>query len=234
MIETPFYHKTIRSILVGFGSMFSDIRFERQNEGVTEQEIKVPIAYSNKQKWMQAIEQNPEGAGTSTSLPRLAFELTGYSYDPSRKLNRAQTVRCTDETGIESVLTPVPYNIDLSLYFATNNQEDALQILEQILPYFAPEQTLSLRTVPALNIITDVPYVLNSVSFSDDFEGGLDVRRLVVHTLNFTAKANLYGKVKETSVIKQVEANLTQPELNYVASQNLPTDEIVEQWLEGF
>lgn len=239
--DNVFYHGHVRNVIVAFGTLFSNIRFQRKNqEGVVEQTISVPIAYSQKEKWVHSIEGNPDGTrGIYAALPRMGFEITGYSYDSSRKLARMNQIQCTTEAGRNQVFTPVPYNIDITLYFATKTQEDGLQILEQILPTFSPEYTMAVKAIPELNLIQDVPFVLNSVSVQDDYEGDLETRRFVIHTLNFTAKVNFYGGLSNVGVIKQVEANVaTETEglanRSYVASQTTPTSVIVENWLDNF
>lgn len=254
--STPFYHGTIRSTVVAFGRLFSGIKFERKAmgsvTGETIQSIQVPIAYSNKEKWVQSIEQNPDGnAGVYTTLPRMGFEITGYSYDAARKLNRMGQITCETEDGKTATYTPVPYNLDFALYFATKTQEDGLQILEQILPAFTPEYTLSIHVLPALGVPMDIPFVLNSVTVQDDFEGDLETRRFVIHTLTFTAKINLFGGVSDIGVIKKVEANInTKPgesgywygpgysgfsgELGFTATQENPDADIEETWLRNF
>lgn len=234
MIDAPFYHGTIRNTIVAFGSLFSRITFVRAADDLeTEQTIIVPIAYSQKEKWVQSIEQNPDGErGIYTPLPKLAFELTSIAYDPTRKLNRSAVVTCMgDDSSVKSVGTPVPYNLGFDLHFATKTQGDSFQILEQILPSFAPELTLAVRAIPELNIIQDVPFILNSVSFTDDYEGDLETRRFVVYTLSFTAKVNLYAGVNNNSVIKQVEAYVAEdPNGNFIASQRSPTSPLTEAW----
>ena len=231
----PFYHGTIRNTIVMFGKLFSNIKFERKNNGVVEQTISVPIAYSQKEKWVHSIEGNPTGeSGLYTTLPKLGFEISGYSYDSSRKLARMNTIQCTTDAGRTQVFTPVPYNVDLTLYFATKTQEDGLQILERILPTFSPDYTVSIKSLPELNIVQDVPFILNSVNVQDDYEGDMETRRFVIHTLNFTAKINLFAGVNNVGLIKQVEANITTPELQYVASQDTIDGPINEDWLNNF
>jgi hypothetical protein len=241
--DGTFYHAVIRSTIVAFGRLFSNIRFERKKDGsvtgTTEQIIQVPIAYSQKEKWVHSIEQNPDGErGIYTTLPRLGFEITGYSYDSTRKLNRMSQVTCQAEDGKTAAFTPVPYNIELSLYFATKTQEDGLQILEQILPTFSPEYTMKVNSLPALGIVQDVPFILNSVTVQDDYEGDLETRRFVVHTLTFTAKVNLFGAVSTTGVIKEVDVDVELvPNVaaqTYTATQDTPSAPIEETWLENF
>jgi hypothetical protein len=237
---TPFYHGTIRSVIITFGYIFSNIKFQRKNNGAVEQTIVVPIAYSQKEKWVHSIEASPTDEGVVyTTLPKIGFEITGYSYDPSRKLARMNQVYCVDGDNREQVFTPVPYNVDISLYFATKTQEDGLQILEQILPSFTPEYTMSVKAIPALNLNQDVPFILNSVSVQDDYEGDLETRRFIVHTLTFTAKINLYGGLGNVGLIKQSEADVSTVSVNiseksYTATQSTPTGPVTEGWLDNF
>lgn len=239
--DQVFYHSHIRNTIVAFGALFSNIKILRKNAAKeVEQTIHVPIAYSQKEKWVHSIEANPDNErGVYTALPRLGFEITGYSYDATRMLNRSNNISCPTEDGQQRVLVPVPYNIDISLYFATKTQEDGLQILEQILPTFRPEYTLGVLAVPELNLVQQVPFVLNSVSVQDDYEGDLETRRFVIHTLAFTAKINLFGGLDNVGVIKQVEANVatTEPAVadrTYIASQDTPVSTITEGWFDNF
>lgn len=238
--STPFYHGTIRSVIVAFGYIFSNVRFQRKNGATVEQTITVPIAYSQKDKWVHAIEGNPEGTqGVYTALPRMGFEITGYSYDSARKLNKMNSVYCTTGDTRTVLATPVPYNVDISLYFATKTQEDGLQILEQILPAFTPEMVLKVNSVPTLNIKQDIPFVLNSVSVQDDYEGDFDTRRFVTHTLTFTAKINLFSGLNDVGVITEVETNIGTKDIDtaqqtYNATQTTPTSPIEEEWLVNF
>lgn len=239
--DATFYHGTIRNTIIAFGTLFSNIKFQRKNSsGVVEQTIVVPIAYSQKEKWVHSIEANPDNeVVVYTTLPKLGFEITGYSYDATRKLARMNQVYCVDGNNRDQVFTPVPYNIDLSLYFATKTQEDGLQILEQILPTFTPEYSMSVKVIPSLNISQDVPFILNSVSVQDDYEGDMETRRFIIHTLTFTAKINLFGGTGNVGVITQAEADVATANVNtvaqsYTATQPTPTSPIVESWLNNF
>lgn len=236
MFENTFYHQTIRNTIAVFGALFSNIKIERKNsDGVVEQIIQVPIAYSNKEKWILAIDSNQEGErGIYNSLPRLGFEIDGYSYDNSRKLAKSNTVYCQNDDGKKQAFVPTPWNLDINLYFATKTQEDALQILEQILPTFSPEYTISVKSLVDLNITQDIPIILNGVSVEDNYEGDLRDRRMVVHYLKFTAKLNLYGPVTQVGVIKQVEVNVDDAKLDYVATGTIPGEEITESWMFEF
>ena len=189
-----FYHGTIRKCIVAFGTLFSDIYIDRREgnsvTGTVAQRLQIPLAYAPKEKYLVRIEQDPNlENNTYISLPRMSFEILGYSYDSSRKLNRMQQIKCGDGTNtMDAIYTPVPYNIDVSLYILTKTQEDALQILEQILPTFTPEYTLTINAVPDMNVKLDIPIVLNSVTSSDEYDGDFQTRRNVTHTLTFTIK----------------------------------------------
>lgn len=197
-----FYHGITRKVIVGFGSLFSNIRIKRQKDGDVEQTINVPIAYAPKEKWIVRLEQDTLlENNVYTTLPRLSFEITGMSYDASRKTNRMNYITCGDGTTMKKVYSPVPYNIDISLYCLTKTQEDALQIVEQIFPYFTPDYTLSLKAIPESNVVMDVPVVLEGINIQDDYDGDFNQRRFVTYTLNFTLKANFYGPVTDSGII---------------------------------
>lgn len=216
-----FYHAITRKIIVGFGSLFSNIRFQRKNDGVTEQTIHVPIAYAPKEKWIVRIEQDATLENhVYTTLPRLSFEITGMSYDAGRKTNRMNYITCGDSEKITRVYSPVPYNIDISLYSLTKTQEDALQIVEQIFPYFTPEYTMSLKGVPESNIVMDVPIILESVNIQDDYDGDFNQRRFVTYTMNFTLKANFYGPVVDGKIITNTLVDVNNTNNNVLMSNH--------------
>ena len=236
------YHGMIRKVIVAFGRLFSDIQITREDKsGGDNQTIVIPIAYAPKEKWIVRIEQDPDlNNKVYTTLPRISFEITGYSYDPSRKVNRMSKINCyNDETTRGSMFAPVPYNIEISLYVLTKTQEDALQIIEQILPIFTPEYTLSINAVPEMNIVQDIPIVLDSISVSDEYDGDFQTRRFVTHTLNFTIKTNIYGAVSSQGIIKDVTANIgtksiDNPQLIFNAVVDPQTNEVTESWEENF
>lgn len=208
-----FYHGIIRKTVVAFGHLFSDIYIDRRQgdsvSGPVIQRLQVPLSYAPKEKWLVRVEQDPDlTQNVYTTLPRLSFELTGYGYDPSRKVGKMQKITCNTPTGSSSVFSPVPYNLEFSLYILTKTQEDAMQILEQILPTFTPEYTVGINAIPSMNLIQDVPIALNSVSVQDDYEGDFQTRRFVTHTLTFTAKLNLFGPVNDNKPIYTANANI--------------------------
>jgi len=242
-----YYHGIIRKCIVGFGSLFSDIYIDRREgdsvTGTVIQRLQVPLAYAPKEKWIVRLEQDPSlENNVYTTLPRMSFEIIGYNYDPQRKVNRMQQLKCGDGTGaVSTMYTPVPYNLDLSLYILTKTQEDGLQIIEQILPTFTPEYTLSINVVPDMSVKIDVPIILNSVSVQDDYDGDFQMRRFVTHSLNFQMKMNLFGPISGRNVIDTVYANIgenedfTNANRIYTAEGDVTTATVdTESWLDGF
>lgn len=242
-----FYHGIIRKCIVGFGTLFSDIYIDRKQgdsvNGETVQRLQVPLAYAPKEKWLVRLEQDPDlTQNVYVSLPRMSFEIIGYNYDPQRKLNRMQQIKCGDGSGsVSTMFTPVPYTVDLSLYVLTKTQEDGLQIIEQILPTFTPEYTLNLNLVEDMNVKMEVPIILNSVSVMDEYDGDFETRRFVTHTLNFQMKMNLFGAVGGRNVIDTVYANIGQnedfsiPNRIFTADGDVTTATVsTESWLDNF
>jgi hypothetical protein len=242
-----FYHGIIRKCIVGFGTLFSDIYIDRKQgdsvNGETVQRLQVPLAYAPKEKWLVRLDQDPDlSQNVYVSLPRMSFEIIGYNYDPQRKLNRMQQIKCGDGSGsVSTMFTPVPYTVDLSLYVLTKTQEDGLQIIEQILPTFTPEYTLNLNLVEEMNVKMEVPIILNSVSVMDEYDGDFETRRFVTHTLNFQMKMNLFGAVGGKNVIDTVMANVGQnenfsnPNRVYTAEGDTTTATVsTESWLDNF
>mgnify|MGYP001476375931 CR=1 FL=1 len=212
MLGSTFYHQTIRKYVAAFGTLFNDINIERKNSsGTVVERVKVPLAYGPRQKWILALSDTTDQRRVlAARLPRIGFALTGVSYDSVRKLNTVIRNVAANTASTGSVLSqynPVPYNFDFELFILVNNAEDGTQILEQILPYFTPEFTVTINTIPDMGIKTDVPIILNSASQSDEYEGELATRRTIIWTLSFTLKGQLYPDIKSGSVIKTIEVN---------------------------
>jgi len=239
MLNNPtYYHGSLRKTIVAFGRLFSDITIARQdNDGNIEQTIAIPLSYAPKEKWIVRIDSDPGLNNTTyTTLPRMSFEITAYSYDPSRKMNRMNKLTCDQAAGSikKAMFTPVPYNVDITLYVLTKTQEDAMQIIEQILPTFTPEYTLSINAVPEMQVVQDIPVILNSITVQDDYDGDFQTRRFVTHTLTFTLKTNLYGPVRNQGIITDVNVNVNIPGRKYEAVGTLPGDPITDNWESTF
>ena len=217
MFGDYFYHESLRKIVVAFGTIFNNINIQRKDSsGNVVQSIKVPLAYSPKEKFIARLDQQPdlvEDRRVAVTLPRMGFEISGISYDPSRKLNRMGTIKkvrstATDGKIMNKQFNPVPYNISMNLYSFTSSAEGGLQIIEQILPFFQPDYTVTIKAIPSLNIVRDVPIILNNVNYEDTYSGDFTTRRAVVYTLGFTAKTYLYGPISQQKVIKETQADL--------------------------
>jgi hypothetical protein len=216
MIGKNYYNEGIRKLTIAFGQLFNNIIIENTSStGAVTRRIRVPLAYAPKEKFLVRLEQQANLQGdreVAITLPRMGFEITGLSYDASRKLTKMQkTVRVkSNEDGkkLNFNYTPVPYNINFSLYSFTATAENGLQIVEQILPFFQPDYTVSIRVLPEMNLIRDVPIILNGVQYEDNYDGEFTRRRAVVYTLNFTAKTYIYGPMSNQGVIKTVQADL--------------------------
>ena len=203
MLGTYFYNETIRKTIIAFGSLFNDVYIERKDSaGVAIQTLKVPLAYGPKQKFIIRLEGDPGlDQKVAITLPRIGFEINGLDYAPERKLNRIikkKKVQEATDDKLKSMLTqysPVPYNIGFEMFVMARNSDDGIQIVEQILPFYQPEYTVSIKEVPQMDTIRDVPIVLNNISYEDTYEGDFTTRRAIIYTFNFTAKTYVYGPV---------------------------------------
>jgi hypothetical protein len=216
MFKDSQYHELIRKTVVAFGTLFNDLYVYRKNStGKVIQKMKVPLAYGPKQKFLTRIDQDSARSATdpkttALTLPRIGFEMTTLQYDPARKLNRIQKfkkVKGADSKSLQQSYMPVPYNVGFSLFAMAKNSEDALQVVEQILPTFQPDYTITLNVLPTLEVVRDVPIVLNDVSYEDSYDGAFTERRVIMYTLNFTAKMYLYGPVTSQKIIKRVQVD---------------------------
>ena len=214
MLGQQFYHETVRNVIVAFGTMFNNIQIVRKdNSGAIIQSMKVPLAYGPKQKFLTRLDQDPSlSAATAITLPRLGFEIGSLTYDTARKMNRVQKFKkvkssSSNANKLDTQFMPVPYNMDITLYAMAKNSDDALQIVEQILPFFQPDYTLTLNDMADMGIKRDVPIILNDVGYEDNYQGDFESRRAIIYTMAFTTKFYLYGPVTSSSVIKTVQVD---------------------------
>jgi len=209
MLGTYFYHEIIRKTVISFGTVFNDIHVRHQdNTGKDLNDIKVPVSYGPRQKFLARIQQQAElNKATQITLPRISFEMNSVTYDPTRKSGITQTFKAMDGDKFKKVFMPVPYNIGFQLNILTKLQDDSLQILEQILPFFQPAFTLTIDLVDQIGEKRDVPLVLNNISFTDDYEGDFDTRRALIYTLDFTAKTYMFGPIADSTdgLIRKVQ-----------------------------
>ena len=209
MLGTYFYHEIIRKTVIAFGTLFNDVHIRHQDAaGKDINEMKVPVSYGPRQKFLARIQQQPDlNKATQITLPRMSFEVNNITYDPSRKTGVTQTFKVKDGKQVKKVFMPVPYNLGFELNILTKLQDDSLQILEQVLPFFQPGFTLTIDLVNSIGEKRDVPMVLDSINFSDDYEGNFETRRALIYTLNFTAKTFMFGPVADSTdgLIRKVQ-----------------------------
>ena len=211
MLGTYFYHEIIRKTVISFGTLFNDIHVRHQDStGKDISQIKVPISYGPKQKFLARIQQQPElNKATQITLPRISFEMNNIQYDPSRKSGISQTFKASESGKLKKVFMPVPYNLGFELNILTKLQDDSLQILEQILPFFQPGFTLTIDLVDEIGEKRDVPMVLENIAFTDDYEGNFETRRALIYTLSFTAKTYMFGPIADSTegLIRKVQVD---------------------------
>jgi len=213
---TYFYHEKIRKSVSLFGRLFNNIYVIRKNSsgGVLNQ-LKVPLSYAPRQKFLERVRENPELLGdtkVAIKLPRMSFEITSFTYDNTRQLTKLSNFKAASSTiqKRQKFYSPVPYNINFQLNIYAKNQDDALQIVEQILPTFNPQYTLTIKPFPDEypDFKEDIPVIIQSLAFQDDFEGSMDQRRSIIYTIDFEMKVAFYGPVTEADVIRVSKAQL--------------------------
>jgi len=214
MFGNRFYHQTTRRYVALFGTLFNDIQIERKdNSGQVVQKMKVPVHYAPMEKILARIEQDPGlNNPTAMTLPRMSFEITNMSFSPERKLTSLtkNTKVVQSDTASNTKLSqfvPAPYDLEFQLNVMTKHTEDGLKIIEQIMPFFKPDFTASVKLIDEMDMYFDVPIIMNSISMSDEYEGDFTTRRVLNWTLNFTVKGYYFGPVSSKFLIKFVEAN---------------------------
>jgi hypothetical protein len=224
-----FYHEILRRTVVSFGSLFNEISIKHtDNSGNVKSVIKVPLAYGPTQKFLARLEQSPDlNKPVQITLPRMSFEFTGLTYDPTRKSTTTQTFiakSAVDGTETKKVYLPVPYNMQFELSIMCKLNDDALQIIEQILPFFQPSYSMTIELVDIINEKRDIPVILENIAMQDDYEGNFTTRRVLLYTLRFTAKTYLFGPV--SSATKDIIKKAT---IGYITggTTDSPTREVV-------
>lgn len=214
MLGQYFYHEIIRKTVIGFGTLFNNIEVRTRNpDGSFAQVMKVPLAYGPMSKFLALIEQQSSYKNrVQITLPRMSFEMIGLQYDPTRKTSVTQTFNATNtgkNANLKKVYMPVPYNVDFVLSIATKQNDDMLQIVEQILPYFQPSLNLTINLIESIGEKKDIPVVLNNISMATDYEGSFDNRNTVIYNLTFTAKTYIFGPISDSTsgLIKKVDVD---------------------------
>ena len=212
MFGYTFYNQTTRRYVALFGTLFNDISIQRfDNSGNLEQTMKVPLNYGPMQKFLSRIEQDPDFTAPAITLPRMTFELVSLYYDGERKLtNFARNTKgiSSNDGALLSQFAPTPYNLEFQLNIMAKYSEDATKIVEQILPFFKPEFTVTAKLIDSMDMLTDIPVVLNSINTEDTYEGSYEERRAIIWTLTFTLKGYYYGPTTTRKIIKFANTNL--------------------------
>jgi len=211
MLGNYYYHQIIRKTIIAFGTLFNEIYIKHlDKDGDVYNEMKVPLAYGPTQKFLARLEQQADlNKPIAITLPRMSFEMTSIQYDSTRKSGVTQSFKALDGNNLKKVFMPVPYNVGMQLNIMSKLNDDVLQIIEQILPYFQPSFNLTIDLVDSIGEKRDIPIVLDSISFTDDYEGDYSTRRILIYTLNFTAKTHLFGPIADSTdgLIRKVQVD---------------------------
>lgn len=219
MFGRTWNHDSLRKYIIVFGTVFNDIYINRlDNDEEIRQTLKVPLTYGPKDKVLARLEQNPQMDNqVGVVLPRISFEMTSLEYDPTRKLNTLnkltkQSATAGTDDEVKYQYQPVPYDMQFEMNILVKNAEDGTRIVEQIVPYFTPDFTVSVNLVPEIDNARDIPIILNSITSQDQYEGSFEQRRALIWTLSFTMKGWLYGPTKKSKLIKLAETTFRLPE----------------------
>ena len=216
MFGTYFYHEKIRKSVSLFGRLFNNIYVIRKNaSGGVLNQLKVPLAYAPRQKFLDRVRENPELLGdtkVAIKLPRMSFEITSFTYDNTRQLTKLSNFKAAGSSTSQrqKFYSPVPYNINFQLNVYAKNQDDALQIVEQIIPTFNPQYTLTIKPFPDEypDFKEDIPIIIQSLAFQDDFEGALEQRRTIIYSIDFEMKVAFYGPISSSDIIRTSKAQV--------------------------
>jgi hypothetical protein len=215
MLGSPFYHSLLKKYIIVFGTLFNNISIERtdDNNNVLER-MRVPLAYGPREKHLARVETNlGSDIPVATRLPRMGFDMTSIMSAPQRKLNTLNKYQKNVPGNRAKAYMPVPYDITFQLSIMAKTMEDGTRILEQIIPYFTPEFTVSAKMIETLDDITDIPIVLNSISPEDTYDTDFETRRMIMFNLDFTMKVLFWGPVSQSKIIKFVEVNFNDEDL---------------------
>lgn len=220
MFGIYFYHEKIRKCVAIFGRMFNNIYVLRKNSsGAVISQVKVPLSYAPKAKYLDRIRENPDldtDTKVAVKLPRMSFEITGFAYDATRQLAKTSTFNTigSSTSTRQKFFAPVPYTINFQLNIYAKTQDDALQVVEQILPYFNPQYTLTIKPFASQypDFKEDIPIAIQSLTFSDDFDGQLETRRTIIYTLDFEMKVSFHGPISDSGIIRSSITKLFQME----------------------
>ena len=218
MFGGHFYHEKTKKAVALFGRLFNNIYVIRKNSsGAAISQVKVPLSYAPKQKFLERIRENPDlndDTKVAIKLPRMSFEITSIAYDATRQLAKTTTFNTTsssaDVNKRQKFFTPVPYSINFQLNAYAKSQDDALQIVEQILPTFNPQYSITIKPFATEypTLLEDIPVIIQGVAFSDDFEGAMEQRRTIIYSMDFEMKLSYHGPIADNSIIRDARAKI--------------------------
>lgn len=242
-LRQHFYHQHIRKAIIAFGTIFNQITVKRFNaDEEIVQSIRVPLSYSPKNKFLARIAEVPSTTTQAAAiiLPRMGFEITGLQYNPARKINlltkNVAVGQGEDPNTLRTQFTSTPYDMNVSLYIMAKNQDDGLQIIEQIIPFFNPDFCVTVNDIPSMGIKRDLQIILDNIAYEDNYEGDYLQRRSIIWTINFTLGLNLYGPVEQQNIIRTSIANtytdIDQPnyQQQYQVTTNPNDATVVDDW----
>ncbi len=214
MFENHFYNESTRRMVSVFGSIFNDMEVvKKDSAGKILQKIKVPLGYAPRTKVLARLTEQTTGPNIALKLPRMSFEISSMEYDPNARVSKHKNytkVITGDTLQLNKLGAPAVYKVGFELNLLAASQDEALQILEQILPMFQPEYTVTIKDIPTMDIKTDTPIVLTSVSLNDDYEGDLVTRRAIVYTLGFETRIRYYRGIGKSKQILQTEVDYSE------------------------
>ncbi len=242
-LRQHFYHQHIRKAIIAFGTIFNQITVKRYNsDEEVVQSVRVPLSYSPKNKFLARIAEvpTPTTQAAAIILPRMGFEITGLQYNPARKINlltkNVSVGQGDDPNTLRTQFTSTPYDMNVSLYVMAKNQDDGLQIIEQILPFFNPDFCVTVTDIPSMGIKRDLQIIMDNISYEDNYEGDYLQRRSIIWTLNFTLGLNMYGPVEQQGIIRtaiaQTYTDIDQPnyQQKYQVTTNPNDATVVDDW----
>lgn len=242
-LRQHFYHQHIRKAIIAFGTIFNQLTVKRFNsDQEIVQSVRVPLSYSPKNKFLARIAEvpTPTTQAAAIILPRMGFEITGLQYNPARKINlltkNVAVGQGDDPNKLRAQFTSTPYDMNVSLYIMAKNQDDGLQIIEQIIPFFNPDFCVTVNDIPEMGIKRDLQIILDNISYEDNYEGDYLQRRSIIWTINFTLGLNLYGPVEQQNIIRTSIANtytdIDQPnyQQQYQVTTNPNDATVVDDW----
>lgn len=214
MFENHFYNESTRRMVSVFGSIFNDMEVVKKNSaGKILQKIKVPLGYAPRTKVLARLNEQTSDPKMAIKLPRLSFEISSMDYDPNARVSKHKNytkVITGDTLQLNKLGAPAVYKVGFELNIMAATQDEALQLLEQILPMFQPEYTVTIKDIPTMDIKTDTPIVLESVALNDDYEGDLITRRAIIYTLTFSTRIRYYRGIGKSKQILNTEVDFSE------------------------